>query len=67
VLRDGGRLALTVKLGRGERWHEHERWPARYFAFYEPAELTDVLALAGFGVDAVSESGSGWISTIARR
>ena len=67
VLRDRGRLALTVKLGRGERWHEHDRWPSRYFAFYEPDELTDMLAVAGFLVGAVSETGPGWISAIARR
>ena len=67
VLRDRGRLALTLKLGRGERWHEHDRWPARYFALYEADELTDLLTLTGFGVDAVSESGHGWISTIAQR
>jgi ubiquinone/menaquinone biosynthesis C-methylase UbiE len=46
VVKDGGVVAVAVKRGVGERWVERPEG-RRFFAYYEPAELESLLALAG--------------------
>lgn len=45
VVKDGGVVAVAVKQGAGERWVQHPDGE-RFFAYYEPAELESLLALA---------------------
>jgi ubiquinone/menaquinone biosynthesis C-methylase UbiE len=71
VLRDGGVLFVSVKLGTGEAWREgYER--QRFYSFYSEAELDDLLGKAGFEVvtrrvvgDALGREP--WIERVARR
>ena len=50
TLRPGGALYIGVKEGDGERWVEHRAGLQRFFAFYRPDELDDLLAAHGFVV-----------------
>ena len=50
ALRPGGALYIGVKQGDGERWVEHRAGHQRFFAFYQPVELDDLLAGHGFAV-----------------
>ncbi len=50
ALRHGGTLYLSVKQGDGERWHSSEYGLQRFFAFYQPGELDELLSSAGFAI-----------------
>jgi ubiquinone/menaquinone biosynthesis C-methylase UbiE len=50
VLRPGGVLFISIKLGQGQRWVAHGSGGQRFFAFYQEAELDALLAAAGFTV-----------------
>jgi SAM-dependent methyltransferase len=48
ALRNGGRLAFTVKQGEGEEWSTAKLGVARYFCYWQPGALRDVVIAAGF-------------------
>jgi ubiquinone/menaquinone biosynthesis C-methylase UbiE len=50
VLRPGGVLYVSVKHGEGERWHADGDEQRRYFVFYQPAELDELLTSGGFAI-----------------
>jgi SAM-dependent methyltransferase len=73
VLAPGGVLALAVQEGEGERWDGgYVEGVERFFARYTAAEMTGVLAAAGFAVGAtesVVATGSAtrtWLRFLAR-
>jgi 2-polyprenyl-3-methyl-5-hydroxy-6-metoxy-1,4-benzoquinol methylase len=47
-LPDGGRLAFTVKQGEGEEWSTAKLGVARYFCYWQPGPLHDLVMAAGF-------------------
>ena len=57
VLDVGGRLGLLVFAGEGEATSDDDL-PGRYFAWWDPERLADVVAGAGFGVDEVAVTGT---------
>lgn len=68
ALVDGGLLGFTVKRGAGAEWSEHKLGVPRYFHYYEPGPLTDLLERAGFEVvDMVIDAGRphDWIRVLA--
>jgi SAM-dependent methyltransferase len=57
ILRGGGRGLISMKRGHGEGWHQTEDFPARrWFAFYQPDELTSACVDAGLTVLSVDLS-----------
>mgnify|MGYP006297697515 CR=1 FL=1 len=50
VLRPGGVLYLSLKLGSGEEWVASGGMGERFFVYYRPAEIDHRLAEAGFQV-----------------
>jgi ubiquinone/menaquinone biosynthesis C-methylase UbiE len=50
TLRPGGALYIGVKEGDGERWVEQRDGHRRFFAFYRPDELDELLAAHSFTV-----------------
>jgi SAM-dependent methyltransferase len=50
ALRPGGALYIGVKEGDGERWVEQRDGHRRFFAFYQPDELDELLAAHSFAV-----------------
>jgi SAM-dependent methyltransferase len=69
----GGVLYVSVKQGQGERWHNDVDGQRRYFEFYEPAEIDELLISGGFAIveqwaDADSRRRpDAWLSRIATR
>ena len=69
VLRTGGRLSVAVKQGDGEGW-EGASGEERFFTYYQPGELSAMVADAGFQVSNVRQSLSGstqWIHLSASK
>ncbi len=68
VLDVGGRLDLLVFAGEGEATSDDDL-PGRYFAWWDPERLADVVLGAGFGIDdvAVTEGESARIAVTATR
>jgi hypothetical protein len=77
VLVPGGRLALAVQEGEGERWDGgYVEGVERFFARYTAAEMSAMLAAAGFSVEltereVADSSGTGgatrtWLRFLAR-
>ena len=52
----GGRLALTLFAGEGT-WISDDDFPGRFFAWWNPARLRDLLEGAGFAVDRLERAG----------
>ncbi len=50
ALRPGGVLYISVKQGAGDRWHDDGDALQRYFVFYQPTELDELLSLGGFAI-----------------
>ena len=48
ALAPGGRLAFTVKQGDGEEWSTEKLGAPRYFCYWQPEPLRDVVVAAGF-------------------
>lgn len=48
ALKDDGRFVFSLKIGEGEGWKEHKLGVKRYFCFWQPAEIENVLKDAGF-------------------
>lgn len=68
ALVDAGLLGFTVKRGGGAEWSEHKLGAPRYFHYYEPGPLTDLLERAGFEVvDMLIDPGRprDWIRVLA--
>ena len=68
VLDVGGRLDLLVFAGEGEATSDDDL-PGRYFAWWDPERLADVVVGAGFGIDevAVTDGESARIAVTATR
>jgi ubiquinone/menaquinone biosynthesis C-methylase UbiE len=67
VLRPGGVVYISVKEGEGEGWQE-AGW-RRYFTYYQPDELTQLVEAAGFTVeDMWTKAGEKavWISVVGQ-
>ena len=62
VLRPGGILYLSVKMGEGEKWMEggYGRALPRFFTYWQPAELDELLTEAAF------KTIDGWIDRTAQ-
>jgi TDG/mug DNA glycosylase family protein len=52
----GGRLALTLFAGEGT-WISDDDFPGRFFAWWEPDRLADLLEGAGFSVERLERAG----------
>jgi SAM-dependent methyltransferase len=48
ALSNGGRLAFTVKQGEGEEWSTAKLGVPRYFCYWQPGPLHDLVIAAGF-------------------
>jgi SAM-dependent methyltransferase len=48
ALSNGGRLAFTVKQGEGEEWSTAKLGVPRYFCYWQPEPLHDLVITAGF-------------------
>jgi ubiquinone/menaquinone biosynthesis C-methylase UbiE len=69
VVRERGFVAVGVKRGAGEAWQDVSDGARRLFAYYEPDELTGLLAQANLEADSVHRSpghGCEWLTTLAR-
>ena len=71
ALRPGGVLALSVKRGDGERRGGTYEGDGRQFTLYQPEQLRELVAAAGFTVETVDADVSpadadGWIWLVAR-
>lgn len=68
VAKGRGVVAVAVKRGAGEGWVQHPEGQ-RYFAYYEPAELESLLALADLKTESI-ETAPGrdceWLLTLSR-
>lgn len=67
VLRRSGMLTVILKQGVGERLQVDELGP-RYFAYYEPTELRNLLESGGLKVDRIESSdkpGGPWVVAYA--
>ncbi len=66
VLRSRGRLYLSVKLGDGQAWDT--RFGQRFFTYYQPDEVAELVNTAGFHIEELqvekSEQAT-WINVIA--
>ena len=72
VLKPGGLLYLSVKLGDGEGWHKdpYVRKVSRFFTFWQPGTLDSLLAETGFDMIAGTlQEGTkdSWIIRFARK
>jgi len=56
VLHPGGALYVGVKEGAGEKWVADQEGHERFFAYYRPEEIDDLIRAAGF------EIVDGWIN-----
>jgi hypothetical protein len=69
ALGDDGRLAFTVKQGEGEGWSTEKLGVARYFCYWQPEPLHDLVITAGFASVQVSgwstRSGQPFLAVIA--
>ena len=68
IIKPGGILYLTTKLGEGERLEKKEGWGERFFVYYSRDEILDAVNNKGFKVleDVVREKPNGkWISVFA--
>lgn len=66
VLRVGGRLYVSVKLGQGEGWDT--RYGRRFFTYYQPDELAERVNAAGLSITELQvEQGAlaAWINVVA--
>lgn len=50
IVRRGGAAYIAVKLGEGARWVPVEGAGSRFFTYYQPDELDDLLAAAGWRI-----------------
>jgi trans-aconitate methyltransferase len=68
-LANGGRLAFTVKQGEGEEWSTAKLGIARYFCYWQPEPLHDLVIAAGFASVQVTHwatrSGQPFLAVIA--
>ncbi len=67
VLAPGGGLYVGVKHGSGERWISTPVYSGaeRFFTFFAPGEIEDLIAAAGFSVTSVTTDDT-WINVFAR-
>lgn len=68
IIRKGGALYVSVQLGRGETWTK--QFGERYFSYYQPEELAELVRKAGFEVRERWEVLGGekeWINLIGGR
>lgn len=56
-LTPGGTFAFTVKRGEGEEWSEHKLGAPRFFCYWTPPPLRDMLTGAGFAEVAIDPGG----------
>lgn len=70
VLRPGGALFISVRAGRGDEWRHDRDGRRRHFHLYQPEDIRDAMARAGFEVTEVAvEPGvvAGlWVNAFAR-
>ena len=69
-LRSGGRLAFSLKRGRGEAWSAAKIGAPRFFCYWEQDELEPILGSAGFvrwtvGEALTSRAHAEWLFVIA--
>ncbi len=71
ILRSDGHIVIDVQQGTGETWENgYGTGIKRFFARYQPGELSDLLHAAGFEIVASSITPSGmktWISFMGKR
>jgi len=70
ALTPGGRLAFSLKRGAGEEWSEAKLGAPRFFCYWQPEQIEDQLAAAGFcdwKIDAVKtgRAHADWLYTLA--
>ncbi|HKU18173.1 MAG TPA: class I SAM-dependent methyltransferase [Candidatus Saccharimonadales bacterium] len=70
ALKPGGMFALTVKQGEGERWLDDKLGVPRYFCFWQPEPLRQMLYAAGFrDITIASDKATRhatWVQVVAR-
>lgn len=69
-LQQDGILAFTVKRGDGEKWTEDKLGAPRYFCFWQPDKLRQVVTDAGFEIVSLTTGetrNAEWIQVIARK
>ncbi len=61
----GGRLAFSLKRGRGEEWSSAKLGAPRYFHYWEPDDLPPLLRAAGFAGWDIAGTRAGWLFVAA--
>lgn len=72
ALRDNGIFALRVKKGHGAEWTDAKLGEPRYFYYWQPAELKQMLEACGFEWVAMSENhtshnNADWMGVIVKK
>lgn len=69
-LKEGGMFAFTVKLGDGEEWNDAKLGVPRYFCYWQPEQLAEVVKNAGYDnvdVQQGTTKNFQWLQVIARK
>jgi SAM-dependent methyltransferase len=72
ALTTNGRFAFSVKRGDGEEWSDEKLGAPRFFCYWTPAQISELLANCGYRShemvgNGVGHNGAQWLRIIARK